>query len=414
MGATSGRSPETVIDPNLRGSRPDALCPPDIISLWPKHLVRATYFFWYDVGMALTSASPVELDLVDGLVQASSVIQAVLKDLAESYDASVLQVRLLGVLRDRMPTMAELGRLMELDKSSTTGVVDRTEARGVVRRVPDVGDGRVVRVELTPEGRRLVEASALAVTARIDALAADLDAEQREVLAGMLSALVRRHAHDRNIDLTTGTAASTEVGSAGDPPTSAGSLTFAKGGRVAVVIGSTRPGRICPGIARWVRDALAAGSPLTYELVDLADIGLPMLDEPLMAALHTYTHSHTEAWSRLVDSYGGFVFVFPQYNWGYPAVLKNALDFLYDEWTDKPATTVSYGTRGGNRGVAQLATVLQGLHMNQLDDHLEVKITHDDVDGNWQLKNLQALMAPYHDQIRTVDAQMALALAVPA
>ena len=362
----------------------------------------------------VSSAPPVELDLVDGLVQTSNVIQAVLKDLAEEYDASVLQVRLLGVLRDRMPTMAELGRLLGLDKSSTTGVVDRTEARGVVRRVPDAGDGRVVRVELTAEGRRLVEASAVAVTAQIDALVSDLDSDQRETLAAMLSALVRRHAHDQSIDLMSGTSQSTVAGLAGDPPMQKGQRTFAKGGRVAVIIGSTRPGRICPGIARWVRDVLASESPLTYELVDLADVGLPMLDEPLMAVLHTYAHPHTESWSRLVDGYGGFVFVFPQYNWGYPAVLKNALDFLYDEWADKPATMVSYGTRGGDRGVAQLGGVLQGLNMHQLDDHLKVKIIHDDVDDDWQLKNLPALMAPYCDRVRTLDAKMVLALSLRA
>jgi NAD(P)H-dependent FMN reductase/DNA-binding MarR family transcriptional regulator len=363
---------------------------------------------------AIPSVPPIELDLVDGLVQASSVIQAVLKDLAEGYDASVLQVRLLGVLRDRTPTMAELGRLLGLDKSSTTGVVDRTEARGMVRRVPDGADGRVVRVELTPEGGRLVDASVLAVTAQIDALASDLDADQREELAGMLSALVRRHAHDKGIDLTAGTAANTVGVFAGDSPMTTGPRTFARGGQVAIIIGSTRPGRICPGIARWVRGALAAESALTYDLVDLADVGLPMLDEPLMAALHTYAHPHTESWSRLVDGYGGFVFVFPQYNWGYPGVLKNALDFLYDEWADKPATMVSYGTRGGSRGVAQLASVLQGLNMHQLDDHLEVKITHDDMDGEWQLKNLSALMVPYQDQVRTIGTQMELALTLLA
>jgi NAD(P)H-dependent FMN reductase/DNA-binding MarR family transcriptional regulator len=359
--------------------------------------------------------SSVELDLVDGLVQSSGVIQAVLKELADEYDASVLQVRLLGVLRDRVPTMAELGRLMELDKSSMTGLVDRTEARGVVRRLPDVEDGRVVRVELTPEGRRLVEASALAVASRIDALASDLDAGQRDALAGMLSAFVRRYADAKNIDLTTGTAAGDVTGSVpGDLLESAtGTRSFAKSGRVAVVIGSTRPGRICPGIAKWVRDALALESPLTYEVVDLADVGLPMLDEPLMAALHTYAHPHTEEWSRVVDGYGGFVFVFPQYNWGYPAVLKNALDFLYDEWTDKPASMVSYGTRGGNRGLAQLATVLQGLDMRQLDDHLEVKITHDDVDDDWQLKDLGSLMTPYWEQVRAMDMQMTAALTIP-
>lgn len=204
------------------------------------------------------------------------------------------------------------------------------------------------------------------------------------------------------------------AGSAGDPKTPLGPRIFAKDGRVAVIIGSTRPSRICPGIARWVRDALAAESPLSYDLIDLADVGLPMLDEPVMAAVHTYAHSHTESWSRLVERYGGFVFVFPQYNWGYPAVLKNALDFLYDEWTDKPASMVSYGTRGGNRGVAQLAGVLQGLNMRQLDDHLEIKIVHEDLDADWQLKDLPALMAPYREQARTIDTQMAIALSLPA
>lgn len=357
----------------------------------------------------MPAAPPVELSLVDGLVQASGVIQAVLKELADAYDASVLHVRMLGVLRDRTPTMAELGKLLELDKSSITGLVDRTEARGVVRRIPDAADGRVVRVELTPEGRRLVETSALAVADRIDDLATGLDADQRQALAGMLSALVRRYAQSRNIDLRAGTTTGVEAVPA-EPPKAPRKHTFAKGGRVAVVIGSTRPGRICPGIAGWVRDALAWSSQLTYELVDLADIALPMLDEPLMAALHSYARPHTKAWSRVVDGFGGFVFVFPQYNWGYPAVMKNALDFLYDEWRGKPASMVSYGTRGGNRGVSQLASVLQGLDMRQLGCNLQVKITLDDVDADWQLKDLAALMAPYWEQARSIDAQMAEAL----
>jgi NAD(P)H-dependent FMN reductase/DNA-binding MarR family transcriptional regulator len=353
----------------------------------------------------------VKLNLVDGLVQASGVVRAVLKELADEYDASVLQVRLLGALRDRIPTMAELGRLLELDKSSTTGLVDRTESRGVVRRVPDDVDRRVIRVELTSDGRRLVEASAAAVAVRMDELVADFSPDQREMLAGMLSTLVSRYAQGKNIDLAAGMTGAALAAAVGEPPTGAEPHEFAGDRRVAVVIGSSRPGRICPGIARWVREALASGSSLSYELVDLAEIGLPMLDEPLMAALHTYAHPHTEAWSQIVDSYGGFVFVFPQYNWGYPAVLKNALDFLYDEWNAKPASMVSYGTRGGNRGVAQLSTVLQGLNMRQLDAHLEIKIIHEDVDADWQLKDLNALMAPYRDQARAIDAEMAHALA---
>jgi NAD(P)H-dependent FMN reductase len=85
---------------------------------------------------------------------------------------------------------------------------------------------------------------------------------------------------------------------------------------VAVVIGSTRPTRICPGIAEWVRTVAQQDSPLRYELVDLAEINLPFLDESLKAALQYYEHEHTRAWSRIVSSFDGFIFVFPQYNWG--------------------------------------------------------------------------------------------------
>lgn len=180
--------------------------------------------------------------------------------------------------------------------------------------------------------------------------------------------------------------------------------------RIAVVIGSTRPARICPGIASWIRDVAQKDSPLSYELLDLADIGLPLLDEPLMAALGQYEHEHTRRWSGIVDSYDGFVFVFPQYNWGYPAVLKNALDFLYREWREKPAAVACYGTRGGNKGVAQLLGVLNGLHMRPLDQNLELVITEADLDAAWQLKDIDATLSPYRDQIRAVDEQMLGAL----
>jgi NAD(P)H-dependent FMN reductase len=80
---------------------------------------------------------------------------------------------------------------------------------------------------------------------------------------------------------------------------------------------------------------------LHYELVDLALVNLPLLDEPLTAALRQYEHGHTRAWSRTISSYDGFAFVFPQYNWGYPAALKNAVDFLYVEWNNEPAACVT-------------------------------------------------------------------------
>jgi NAD(P)H-dependent FMN reductase len=181
-------------------------------------------------------------------------------------------------------------------------------------------------------------------------------------------------------------------------------------GRVAVVIGSTRPARICPGIAEWVRNVAQKDSPLHYELVDLAEVNLPFLDEPLMAALQQYEHEHTREWSRTVSSFDGFIFVFPQYNWGYPAPLKNALDFLFVEWSGKPASFVTYGTRGGSRAAEQFQWILRGLDMRELDEHLEVVITLDDVDEDWQLRDLDLTMAPYLDQIRAIDAQMVAAL----
>jgi NAD(P)H-dependent FMN reductase len=180
--------------------------------------------------------------------------------------------------------------------------------------------------------------------------------------------------------------------------------------RVAVVIGSTRPTRICPGIAEWTKHVLGQDSLLHYELIDLAEINLPFLDEPLKAALRQYEHEHTRAWSETVSAYDGFVFVFPQYNWGYPAPLKNALDFLYFEWHEKPAASVTYGTRGGSKSAQQLQGVLEGLHMRPLSDRIEYAITDADVDGDWQLRDLDATLGPYREQVKQLDAQLVEAL----
>jgi NAD(P)H-dependent FMN reductase len=182
-------------------------------------------------------------------------------------------------------------------------------------------------------------------------------------------------------------------------------------GRIAVVIGSTRPTRICPGIARWSRQALSEESPLRYELVDLAEVNLPFLDEPLKPALGDYQHAHTRAWSSLISGYSGFVFVFPQYNWGYPAPLKNALDFLYDEWHGKPVSSVTYGTRGGGKAADQIRQVFDGLHMRPLETRIEVVITDRQLDQDWQVIDLPGTMRDYAKLHRQLDAEMTEALA---
>lgn len=75
---------------------------------------------------------------------------------------------------------------------------------------------------------------------------------------------------------------------------------------------------------------------LTIDIIDLAEINLPFLDEPEIPAMGNYQKTHTKQWSNLISQYDGFVLLFPQYNWGYPAVIKNALDYLYEEWQHKP------------------------------------------------------------------------------
>lgn len=131
--------------------------------------------------------------------------------------------------------------------------------------------------------------------------------------------------------------------------------------KIQVIAGSVRPTRICLEVAGWVMAQSVAD--LTLELVDLADWPLPLDGEPGIPQRDGYTRELTRAWSRKIAEADAYVFVTPQYNWGYPAALKNALDHLYAEWTGKPAAIVSYGFHGGDKCAGQLRQVLQGLRM---------------------------------------------------
>jgi NAD(P)H-dependent FMN reductase len=133
--------------------------------------------------------------------------------------------------------------------------------------------------------------------------------------------------------------------------------------RVLVIMGSTRDGRICQKVAEWVADIGRETGGADFEIVDLRDWPLPMDDEPAIPAMGGYVNDHTLAWSRKVSEGDAIVFVSPQYNWGYPAPLKNALDHLYAEWRDKPAMIVTYGSRGGDKCAAQLLQIVEALHM---------------------------------------------------
>lgn len=131
-----------------------------------------------------------------------------------------------------------------------------------------------------------------------------------------------------------------------------------------VVLGSTRNGRFGDRVADWFMERATGREDLTAELVDLRDWPLPFFDQPTPPMAGGYTDEAQRRWAEKVASADGYVFVTPEYNHGYPAVLKNALDHLYAEWNDKPAAFVGYGGPGGGiRAVEQLRQVVVELQM---------------------------------------------------
>ena len=128
--------------------------------------------------------------------------------------------------------------------------------------------------------------------------------------------------------------------------------------KVAIIIGSTRPGRNGEAVGRWIYEKAKNRDDAEYELVDIKDYNLPLLDEPIPPSMSRYSNEHTKIWSTKIDSFDAYVFVTPEYNHGIPGALKNAIDFLFKEWNNKVAGFVSYGSAGGVRAVEQLRLVM--------------------------------------------------------
>ncbi|NGO68941.1 NADPH-dependent FMN reductase [Streptomyces boncukensis] len=129
--------------------------------------------------------------------------------------------------------------------------------------------------------------------------------------------------------------------------------------RIAVIIGSTRPNRRSGIVAEWVADAAGRHAAVkdgavSVEVVDLATVGLPLLDEGVPALMGEYGNDHTKRWAATVAAYDAFVFVSPEYNHSVPAVLKNAIDYLFAEWNHKAVGFVTYGVHGGVRAAEHL------------------------------------------------------------
>jgi len=169
---------------------------------------------------------------------------------------------------------------------------------------------------------------------------------------------------------------------------------------IGIIVGSTRPGRRALHVAQWVQAHAEQRTDARFTIIDLAEQNLPLLDEPRPAAAGAYAHAHTKAWSSVIAPLDAFVIVTPEYNHAPPAVLKNALDFLYAEWHDKSVSFVGYGNAGGVRAVEHLRLVAAELHM--ADVRAQVRLTNsidfDDTGRVTDSRTTQAMLGAALDQ----------------
>lgn len=175
---------------------------------------------------------------------------------------------------------------------------------------------------------------------------------------------------------------------------------------IKVIIGSTRPGRFGHQPAAWLMDLAKDHPEATYELVDLADIELPLLDEPVpasaVASPQDYINEHTKAWSDIIGKADGFVFVTAEYNYNIPAALKNAIDFLGSEWRYKPVAFVSYGVGGGIRAVMGLRMSAAQLSMYSLRDEVNFVNYWGQLDESGQLQPTEVQNADGHKLLKNI------------
>ena len=147
--------------------------------------------------------------------------------------------------------------------------------------------------------------------------------------------------------------------------------------RIAIIIGSTRPGRNGEAVSKWVYEHSKKRTDAEFELVDIADYNLPLLDEPYPAMMHNYTKEHTKKWSAKISEFDGFIFVTPEYNHSTSGALKNAIDYLSLEWNNKACGFVSYGSAYGVRAVEHLRLIASELQMADVRSQVMLSLFTD-------------------------------------
>ena len=168
-----------------------------------------------------------------------------------------------------------------------------------------------------------------------------------------------------------------------------------------IITSTTRPGRKGISVANWITALARQTSEFNVELLDLAEINLPFMDEPNHPRLKQYQHEHTKRWSAIIEAADAFIIVLSEYNFGFPAPIKNALDYLFKEWMYKPVAFVSYGgISGGLRSTQMLKQVVSALYMLPLTEAVTVPFFAKYVNDNGEFnpeeivaKSAQAMLA---------------------
>jgi NAD(P)H-dependent FMN reductase len=184
--------------------------------------------------------------------------------------------------------------------------------------------------------------------------------------------------------------------------------------KLEIIIASTRPNRVGLPVGRWVEEqALAHGGFDEVELVDLAEVNLPFMNEPHHPRLRQYTHQHTKDWSAKINEADALVFVMPEYNYGYNAELKNAIDYLNSEWHYKPVGLVSYGgVAAGTRAAQMIKQVITTLKMTPLPEAVSIPFVQQFLDEDRKLvpndTMLVASTAMFDEMVRVTGSLSSL------
>ena len=175
--------------------------------------------------------------------------------------------------------------------------------------------------------------------------------------------------------------------------------------KVQLIIGSTRQNRLSPSIASWIEAQIAKHEGLELEVVDLKDLNLPLFDEPMPPSMAPGESASAKAWATKVSSADAFIILSPEYNAGYPGVLKNAIDYLKQEWHNRPVAFVTYGFGGGVSSAAQLRQVFAriGAEMVENDTAIDIGPILNETGG---ITDTDASLQPYEEVIQSALAEI--------